>query len=246
MKPISNAIETQCAAVIFVATCMSAVTWAQSPAQQQQMEKQQKMQALAQSTKENAQLLKQYTWKMRTEIQQKGEVKGVKLDQVRFDIDGKPQLTPLSAPSERKQAAGIRPGAKRRRQKMINNKVEDQQEYFQRLISLSNRYLMPSQSVMQKLFQSGQFWQGIDPTNPVVRVQASDLLKPGDELILTIDPQTKKPRRTEAKTNLDGDPVSVVADHRVLPDGPSYIARTVIQAPERQTQIKIENFDYAR
>jgi len=85
-----------------------------------------------------------------------------------------------------------------------------------------------------------------DSTGPVVRVEASDLIKPSDELILIIDPVTKNLRQSEANTSLDGEPVSVVAEDRLLPDGPNYIARIVIQAPDEQTQIKIENFDHAR
>ncbi|MBI1357499.1 MAG: hypothetical protein GC160_24420 [Acidobacteria bacterium] len=246
MKPSSEAVKTRRAAVIFVATCLSAVAWAQPAAQQPQPENQRRMQAIAQSTKQNAQLLKQYVWTMRTEIEQKGEVKGVRLDQVRFDIDGNPQRTALTGPPEGKEAAGIRPRPKRRRQKMIDNKVEDKQEYIQRLMSLSGRYLTPSQPSIQKLFQTGEFWQGKGPTDPVIRIEVSNLVKPGDALTLTIDPQTKKPLQARIETNLDGDPVSVVADYRVLPNGPSYVARTVIQAPEKQMQIKIENFDYVR
>jgi hypothetical protein len=246
MKPTSKAVTPRRAAVILVTTCLSAVAWAQPAVRQAGKENQQRMQAIAESTKQNAQLLKQYSWTMRTEIEQKGEVKGIRLDHVRFDIDGKPQRTALTAPPEKAEAPGIRPRPKRRRQERIDNKVEDKQEYLQQLISLSNLYLTPSQPSIHKLFQTGQFWQGTGPTNPVIRIEVSNLVKPGDALTLTIDPQTKKPRQARIETNLDGDPMSVVADYRVLPNGPSYVARTVIQAPEAQMQIKIENFDYVR
>ena len=246
MKAISKSISVRRGAVILVATCLSVVALAQSATQQPQMESQQRMQAIAQSTMQNAQLLKQYTWKMRTEIEYKDEVKGVKLDQVRFDLDGKPQLTAISAPLETKESSGIRPRKKHRRQKRIDNKVENKQEYVQRLISLSNRYLTPSQLGTQRLFQTGEFWQGKGPMDPVIRIEAGSLIKPGDALTLMIDPQTRKPLQARIETNLDGDPVSVVADYRVLPNGPSYVARMVIQASQKRMQVKIENFDYVR
>ena len=53
----------------------------------------------AQAQKDNSTALKQYTWKSRTELKLKGESTNVKLEQVRYDIDGKLQKTDIGAPA---------------------------------------------------------------------------------------------------------------------------------------------------
>src|SRR4029078_3416104 len=54
--------------------------------------------SFAESQKANAQMLRQYSWKSRTEIKLKGESKNVKLEQVRYDANGKLQKTSIGAP----------------------------------------------------------------------------------------------------------------------------------------------------
>ena len=79
----------------------------------------------AESQKANAQALRQYTWKSRTELKLKGESKSVKLEQVRYDLNGKLQKTPIGAPprphrrrsSRADAAAGSRRRSSRTRRK---------------------------------------------------------------------------------------------------------------------------------
>ncbi len=54
----------------------------------------------AEAQKQNSGALKQYTWKSRTEIKMKGESKNVKVEQVRYDIDGKRQKTEIGGSPE--------------------------------------------------------------------------------------------------------------------------------------------------
>jgi hypothetical protein len=59
--------------------------------------------SFAESQKANAQALRQYSWKSRTEIKLKGESKNVTLEQVRYDENGKLQKTPIGAPPIRRR-----------------------------------------------------------------------------------------------------------------------------------------------
>ena len=54
----------------------------------------------AEAQQQNKEALKQYTWKSRTELEMKGESKNVTLEQVRYDLDGKLQKTPLTGGAE--------------------------------------------------------------------------------------------------------------------------------------------------
>src|SRR3982750_252409 len=79
--------------------------------------------SFAESQKANAQTLRQYTWKSRTEIKLKGESKNVKLEQVRYDANGKVQKTPIGAPpAAAPPPQGGRGG--RLKGKVIENKKE--------------------------------------------------------------------------------------------------------------------------
>src|SRR3954464_6242193 len=82
----------------------------------------------AESQKANAQTLRQYSWKSRTEIKLKGESKNVKLEQVRYDASGKLQKTPIGAPPAAAPAVaeGGRGGRGGRvKTKVIENKKEE-------------------------------------------------------------------------------------------------------------------------
>ena len=54
----------------------------------------------AQAQQQNKEALKQYAWKSRTELKMKGESKNISLEQVRYDLDGKLQKTPLTGGAE--------------------------------------------------------------------------------------------------------------------------------------------------
>src|SRR3954452_20459193 len=82
--------------------------------------------SFAASQKANAQALRQYSWKSRTEIKLKGESKNVKLEQVRYDASGTLQKTPTGAPpaaAPPPQGRGGRGG--RVKEKVIENKKEE-------------------------------------------------------------------------------------------------------------------------
>src|SRR3954449_8816815 len=111
------------AAVALVALC-SAMVLAQDKTQP----------SFADGQKANAQALRQYGWKSRTEIKLKGESKNVKLEQVRYDADGKLQKTPIGAPPAAAPAPpqGGRGGRGGRvKGKVIENKKEEFGELMQ-------------------------------------------------------------------------------------------------------------------
>src|SRR5437868_5656313 len=102
------------AAVALVALC-SAMVLAQDNVQP----------SFAESQKANAQTLRQYSWKSRTEIKLKGESKNVKLEQVRYDADGKVQKTPIGTPPAAAPASPQGGRGGRMKAKGIENKKEE-------------------------------------------------------------------------------------------------------------------------
>lgn len=194
--------------------------------------------ALVARIQENQLALRQYTWKQRTELQIKGEVKNTRMELVRFDADGELQKTPLGAttPQERRGIRG----------RILRDKRDETEEYVQRVMQRVVRYLYPSPASLSTLFQKAEVWEGKSETSGTIQVRVKDFVIAGDSLTLYVDAASHKPRKLEVATALDDDPISVVAEYGDLPDGPTYLARTAVNAAKKQIQIKIENFDYAR
>jgi len=104
----------------------------------------QQKEQFAQAQKDNAAALRQYTWKTRTEIKLKGESKSVKLEQVRYDLDGKLEKTPIEgapAPAAQEEAGrrGRRGGGKLK-EKVIEKKKDEFAELLQSLGQLVGSY----------------------------------------------------------------------------------------------------------
>ena len=74
---------------------------------------QEKVAAFKQSMAENKKALGQYTWKESTQLSLKGEVKSTKVEQCRYEPDGKVRKTPLSAPPEKKEMRGLKKKSRR-------------------------------------------------------------------------------------------------------------------------------------
>ena len=56
--------------------------------------------AFAEPQQQNKEALLAYTWQSRTEIKLKGESKNVKVEQVRYDLDGSLQKTAIAGTGE--------------------------------------------------------------------------------------------------------------------------------------------------
>ena len=190
----------------------------------------------AANAKANAALTRQYTWQMRVEVTLKGEPKPAQLYQMRFDVDGKPQKTLLSAPQEQKKSRGIRGRIK-------ENKIEDFKEWAGKLAELVKDYMAPTPGTMMDFYSKAKYSQSSDGK---ILISGQGFIQPGDNASYWIDPATKIPSRFEFQTVLDGDPVSGKVEFGQVPGGPQYTARIIVSVPAKKVSAKIENFNYQR
>ncbi len=190
------------------------------------------------NSKRNAVELRLYSWKMRTEVTVEGEPKSLQLYQMRFDLDGRPQKTPISGEQvEKKRARGP---VRKRVKKVIASKAK---EYIAKVSDLVNSYTHPSANTMLDFFNKATF----TPTSGgLVEVRGSGFLQPGDSATFRIDPTTQTARTFSFRTTMDGDPVNGQVDFRTLQSGPSYPAKTTISLPGKSLRAVVENFDYLR
>lgn len=195
-------------------------------------------QKLAQAQKQNAQALRQYTWKSRTEIRKGGETKNVQLALNRYDINGMLQKTTVSStPQQQLPTRGIR-GL------IAQKKKEDFMETLEGLGALARSYAELSPDAMQRFMGTASVTPEMNPQQKLLRVSGGNILQPGDSMTVWLDAVSRKQRRVEIHTTLDRKPVKIVSDFQDLPAGPSYMARSVVEYPSADLSLITENFDY--
>jgi hypothetical protein len=229
-------LMTQAVASTLVAfTLMTAIASAQQKEQ------------FVQAQQANKTALREYTWKRRTELKLKGESKKISLEQIRYDIDGTVQKTPVGGAPEQPQAE--QPSGRGRRggrvkQKVIENKKEEFAELMQNLGALAASYGQLPQDKLQAFAKTATVAKGEGADAGTVRIQGANVLVDGDSMSIWIDPTSYMMRRVEIGTSFEKKPVRLVSEYRSVDSGPTYQARAVLQYPEKQIELTVENFEY--
>jgi hypothetical protein len=204
--------------------------------------------SFAESQKANAQALRQYSWKSRTEIKLKGESKNVKLEQVRYDASGKLEKTAIGTPSAAapppQGGRGDRGG--RVKAKVIDNKKEEFGELMEGLGQLVASYGQLPPDKLQAFKATATTAQGEGTLQGTMRIQGLNVLEQGDSMTIWIDPSTQAMRRVEIKTIYDKKPATLVAEYQSVPNGPTYMARAVLTYPEKNVELTVDNSDYVQ
>jgi len=224
------------ATVAFVALC-SAIILAQDKAQP----------SFAESQKANAQTLRQYSWKSRTEIKLKGESKNVKLEQVRYDANGKLQKTPIGGPPAAAPPPPPQGGRGGRvKAKVIENKKEEFGELMQGLGQLVASYGQLPPDKLQAFKATATTGRGEGAMQGTAQIQGLNVLEQGDSMTIWIDPASQMMRRVEIKTIYDKKPATLVADYQSVPNGPTHMAHAVLTYPEKNVELTVDNSDYVQ
>jgi hypothetical protein len=205
-------------------------------------------QQFADAQKKNQEALKQYTWKSRTELKLKGESKNVKLEQVRYDGNGKLQKTPIGgtpepAPQQQQRERGVKGAVKG---KIVENKKEEFAEEMKKLAQLVASYgHMPADKI-QAFAKNATFTKGTGAEEGTVLVQGKNVMQSGDSLSLKIDAATLMMKSVEIQTALDGKPVKATSEFMSVAGGPTYQAKSVVQYPEKQLELTVDNYEHQR
>ena len=208
----------------------------------------------AQAQKENSAALKQYTWKSRTELKLKGESKNVKLEQVRYDIDGKLQKTDIGAPApeqaqqaEQQTSRRGRRGRGRAKEKIIEKKKGEFAELMQALGQLAGSYAHMPPEGLQKFAENAGVTEGEGDLQGTIEIRSGDVLQAGDVMAVWVEPAGYSMRQVEINSSYEDKPVTVTVEFRkVAADGPSYPARSMLSYPDKEIELTVENYDYER
>ena len=204
-------------------------------------ELQQKAAAIKQSLAENQQKLHQYQWTETTQLTLKGNAKPPQQSMCRYGPDGKVAKTPTSAPPPP-------PSGGRMKQRIIENKKEEMQDYMGQVKTLLAKYVPPDPQKISQAVQAGKASLNPNPGSQSVAITFKDYAQSGDQMTLSFDTATKKVTGLKVNTYLDDpkDVVTLAVQMSSLPDGTNYVQQTVLDATAKQLQVTTTNSNYQK
>jgi len=207
-------------------------------AQNQQLEE--KLMAFKQNQAANKQKLAQYTWTETETISLKGEVKDTKVYTVQM-VNGQQQKTEVS-----NQAAqqGGREG--RLKERVVDKKKAEYQQYGQSIAALAKQYTTPNPDALMKAKQAGNI--SLTPGQGTVALVIKNYVKQGDSVTFTLDPQSKQLQNVHVASYLNDpkDAVTISAEFAQLPDGTNHTASTLINGESKQLVVNDVNSNYQK
>jgi hypothetical protein len=225
---------------ITAALAMIAPAIAQAPANG---ELQQRLAEIKQSSAANQQKLHQYQWTETTDVTLKGQPRPPKQSLARYGPDGKVQKTPLDAPQPQQQQQAAGRGG-RIKQRVVEKKKEEFQEYGAQIKTLLALYMPPDPSKMQQALQSGK--ASLNKGSGTADIVFHDYALPGDQMTLSFDTAAKKISTINVKTYMDDpkDAVTLAVQFANLPDGTHYVQKTDLNATAKQLQVTTISSDF--
>jgi hypothetical protein len=177
----------------------------------------------------NLKHLSRYTWQNRVELMSGDRTLLAFVNQIRFGEDGKPETERISEEPEARD--------KKARKKQIKLK--------RKIVEQAARYSRPSMKDLAEFFEEATFALGEGDMAEYIQVQGQNLVQKHDSVTMWIDKITYLPYKTEFHTKLDGGVMKGdVSFDYVSGGGPFYMARSVIDLPDKNMQTIIENLDF--
>ena len=197
-----------------------------------------KLMTFKENQERNKQKLAQYTWTETETIAIKGETKDTKVYQVQM-VNGQQQKTEVS--NQQAQQGG-REG--RVKERIIEKKKEEYQEYGQQIAALAKQYTTPNPDALMQAKQAGNV--SLQPGSGTVALVIKNYVKQGDTITFTLDPQTKQLEnmRVQSYLNDPKDAVTISAEFAQLPDGTNHVASTLINGVSKELTVNEANSNY--
>jgi hypothetical protein len=214
---------------VIIGLAMMLCSWTMAHGQQDQK--------FAVAARQNALALHHYTWKSQTQIRKEGEVKAIKLYSNRYSADGTIVQMLIEEHSAKLPKFGIRG-------MVAKKKKEEAQKLIEELQRLAKSYGELPPAKMQEFMKTAKATLETNAPAPLLRLEATDVLQAGDSMIVWLDANTRRQRRVEINSSFDTKPVRIVTEFRDLPDGPTYMVRSVVDYPREELTLTMENFEY--
>jgi hypothetical protein len=205
----------------------------------------QRVAAFKQSLQDSQARLRKYEWVQTTIISLKGEEKSRKQERCYYGADGKLQKLPVGEPPAAQDSGGRRGRSGRLKERIVENKKEDMQDYMAQATGLVHQYVPPNPDDIEKAKSGGRM--AIRPGQAGrARLEFTDYLKPGDRLAVDVDAPTNRLLGLNVASYLDTpeDAVTLNVEFAALADGTNYAAQTTLDAKAKNIRVVIQNSGY--
>ncbi len=203
-------------------------------------ELQQKIAVVKQSVAENQQRLHHYQWVETTQLTLNGEAKPPKQSMCQYGPDGTVQKTPMGPPPQPPS------GRRRLKQRIIEKKTEEMQQYMGQVKNLLGMYVPPDPQKMGQAFQAGNASLNATPGAQVAEIVLKNYAQPSDQMTLSFNTAARKVSSVNVNTYMDDpkDTVTLTVQMASLPDGTNYVQQSVLGATAKKLQVTTTNSNY--
>jgi hypothetical protein len=209
------------------------------PAVAQDSDLQQRLAAVKEVAAENKQKLRQYQWIETTQLTLKGDTKPPSQNMCQYGPDGQVQKTPIGPPPQQ-------PSGGRLKQRIIEKKKEEMQDYMGEVKGLLGMYVPPDPQKMAQAYQAGKV--SLNPAGGVVNLVFRDYAQPGDQMTLSFDTAARKITSLNVNTYMGAakDAVTLEVQMASLPDGTNYAQQTILNASAKHLVVTTTNSNYQK
>jgi hypothetical protein len=226
--------------LILSAATVACTAFCSIQARAQNPELQQKLADIKQSSAANKQKLAHYTWVEQQTISLKGEVKKTQQFQVQIGPDGQQQKTELNPQPPAQPSGG------RFKQRIVEKKTDEFQEYGQQIAALGKQYAQLDPQALQQAYEQGNISMQPNPAAGTTSLVIKNYLKPGDSLTLVFNQQQKAIQGLQVASYLTSpsDAVTIAVQFAKLPDGTNHVATNKVNGVSKQLGVLIQNSGY--
>jgi len=194
----------------------------------------------AKGQQQNMDVLKQYSWKTRSNIMSGGNPVLTTLIQARFDAEDKLQLTTISSETHIEKKRGFR-GKKQKKE------LEKFGQLIESVLSLQTAYLMMSKGQLVDFFEKATFEDGTGEMKGLQKIHGNNVLVKNDQLTIWVDPSTGLSQKVVIKSSLDENTiVEGTIDYKTIQDGPTTASVSILTIAAQGISIKSERFDFIK
>ncbi len=240
----NNALSRRFALAAIAAGIMVSVlvsrTVAQAPPSPDQM-----VAALKQNLAESQKRLRQYEWIETTALSLKGEEKSRKQQRVYYGADGKLVKLPMGEPPPEAASGGRGRRGGRLKERVVENKKDEMQEYMERAVGLVHQYVPPNPEAIDAAKHAGKVAMRPGQSGHA-RLEFTDFIKPADLFAVEIDAATNHLAGLIVSSYLDErtDVVALNVQFGALADGTSYASQVTLDAKAKHMTVVIQNSGY--
>ena len=209
------------------------------PAIAQIVDVQQKLAAVKQVVALNKQSLLQYQWWETTQMTLDGDPKPPTQNLCQYGPGEQVVKTPIGAPPPP-------PSGGRLKQRIIERKKKEMQEYMTEVKGVLSMYVPPDPQRMQQAYQAGKL--SLNPVGGLMDLVFRDYAQPGDQMTLTFDSAAVKVLSLSINTYMGQtkDAVTLQVQMATLPDGTNYVQQTVLNATAKKLVVTTTSSNYQK